>query len=122
MPVQTILPVIELLKSGELSPAFVNRKEIANVEQELAELAKTMNIEELQDRKNNLRLKVEVGQARRGEIEKAIAELQARLDKLNDFEEEEAELKQLNRELFSSKRKLQKLKEKRDNLKNGFDG
>ena len=79
-----------------------------------------MDVDAQEKRQGKLKLKVEVAQARRDEIEKAIAELQLRLEKIEDFEEEEAELKELNRELFSGKRKLKKLEEKRQSLINGF--
>lgn len=120
IPVQTILPVIELLRSGDLSPAVVNKQQISNIEEEIAELSKTLDVDAQEKRQGKLKLKVEVAQARRDEIEKAIAELQLRLEKIEDFEEEEAELKELNRELFSGKRKLKKLEEKRQSLINGF--
>ena len=120
LPVETILPAIEVLKSGELSPAFVNRSRITAIEAEIAEMASEMNLREMEQNKSKLQLKVEVAQARREEIEKAIAELQLRLEKIDEFEEEEAELKKMTRALFSSKRKLKRLEEQRDNLRNGI--
>ena len=120
LPVETILPVIELLKSGELAPAFVNRSRIAAIESEIAELSKGSDLSKLESRKNELRLKVDVAQARRDEIEKAIAELQLRLEKIDELEEEETELKKLNREIISNKRSLKKLEEERESLKSGL--
>ena len=120
LPVETILPAIEMLKSGELSPAFVNRARIAAIEVEIAEMASDMNLQEMEQRKSELQLKVEVADARREEIENAISELQKRLEKIDALEEEETELKQMTRQLFSSKRKLKRLEEQRDSLKNGI--
>ena len=120
LPVETILPVIELLKSGELAPAFVNRSRIKAIESEIADLSKDLDLPKLESRKHELRLKVDVAQARRDEIEKAIAELQLRLEKIDELEEEETELKKLSREITSNKRSLKKLEEERESLKSGL--
>ena len=120
LPVETILPVIELLKSGELAPAFVNRSRIKAIESEIAELSQDLDLPKLESRKNKLRLKVDVAQARRDEIKKQIAGLELRLEKIDELEEEETELKKLSREITSNKRSLKKLEEERESLKSGL--
>ena len=109
-----------MLKSGELAPAFVNRSRIKAIESEIADLSKDLDLPKLESRKHELRLKVDVAQARRDEIEKAIAELQLRLEKIDELEEEETELKKLSREITSNKRSLKKLEEERESLKSGL--
>ena len=120
LPVETILPVIELLKSGELAPAFVNRSRIKAIETEITELSKGLDFPKLESRKNELRLKVDVAQARRSEIKKQIAALQLRLEEIDELEEEKTELNKVKREITSSKRTLKKLKEERESLKSGL--
>ena len=120
LPVETILPVIELLKSGELAPAFVNRSRIKAIESEIADLFKDLDLPKLESRKHELRLKVDVAQARRDEIKKQIAGLELRLEKIDELEEEETELKKLSREITSNKRSLKKLEEERESLKSGL--
>lgn len=99
LPVDVVVPIIELLKSGELAPAIVNKAKIELIEAELAELAKTegkipekknvlnvrynrerARLEELEDFEKDYRKRIE-------ELEKMVADYNARLKEVEGRKE-----------------------------------
>jgi serine protease Do len=124
LPVNTVLPVLELLKSGELAPAKVNQTRLADLEKELEEVnTKLKAIPETTSLENKLL----VERARKEELDRAKVEMQKALEELENrirvvemkkgnFENE---LKSIKNERNSLDRKKFGLERERKSLSTG---
>lgn len=117
LPVPAILPVIEELKSGELSPSVVNQPRIAEIDAQIAKIKG--QLDGLPEKQMALRLKVDVQEARREELTRMIEELQNRLENLDTDKDQKDELNKLKKEIFTFKRRIKKLESEKKDLMNG---
>lgn len=81
LPVSTILPILESLKSGELAPEKINQTRLAELEKELAEIVSKLDSSPETGSMENQLL---VEQARKEELDRAKAELQKALEELEN--------------------------------------
>jgi S1-C subfamily serine protease len=72
LPVKTVLPLIEMLKSGELAPQVVNKERLIEIDQELADIANRQT--RLPSKKEAFERKLAIEEARLDEVEKSLAE------------------------------------------------
>ena len=120
LPVEAVISVIAELKSGELSPAVVNKNRIEEIDREIADSQE--KLQGLPDKRFDLELDYEVKEARREEISKMIEELQTRLSELDENgDAKKKELSELKKDIFTFKRKIKKLQAEQDGLRNGFE-
>lgn len=108
LPLSTVLPAIERLKSGELAPEIINGPRLAEIARQLAECQ--TELEALP----NLVSEAEVARNRtsiqREEIERLMADLQKRLDEVNELDKQETN------KLNSAQSKKRELERKRERL------
>ena len=118
LPVATVLPVIEMLKTGELAPAVVNADKIAAIEAELNEMADQLDI--LPEKKTVLNNRFNAERAREQEIDRMLKELQSRKDevakKVTDLKDE---LDAVRKKLRSGTKVREKLEKDLEQLKTG---
>ena len=105
---EVVLPILEKLKTGDYSPAVVNKQEIEERATDLEELI--AKIGDLPDKKRILERKYSVERARRQEIEKTIEELQERLAEATKRTNDE------RKELDSVRQSLRVLQKNQENL------
>ena len=77
LPVQTVLPVLAMLKTGEYAPELVNQAKIESIDAELAEL--DTKLEELPEKENRWEKLYEVENAKQQELERILKDVQDRL-------------------------------------------
>ena len=77
LPVEAVRPIVEMLKTGDYSPAKVNKVDIEKIDLELGELAERVGT--LPEKRGVLQRKYGAERARLDEIERQIRELQTRL-------------------------------------------
>ncbi len=118
LPVQTVLPVIALLKTGELVPALVNQARLAEIDKELAEL--TTKMAGLPAKKSALETQYQIEKAKQEELEKILKDVQDRL-KVIDLKSKNfgTELDSVKDELKTSEKARQRLEADRKQLSTG---
>ncbi len=118
LPVQTVLPIIALLKTGELVPALVNQARLAEIDKELAEL--TSRMAGLPSKKSALETQFQVEKAKQEELEKILKDVQDRL-KVIDLKSKNfgTELDSVKNELKTSEKTRQRLEADRKQLSTG---
>lgn len=108
LPVQTVLPVVAMLKSGEYAPELVNKAKIESIESELAELASKFEL--LPEKRNKWENLYNVENAKQQELERILKDVQDRLKvielKSKNFK---TELDSVERELKNSEKIRQRL-------------
>ena len=118
LPYETVRPIIEVLKTGELSPAVVNKEKIAALEQEIEHLV--VEIEELPEKKSVLNIRFNSERARREELKKSIEHLQARLDEVEkNAGDYRKQLNSIRKRMRSGQKTLEQLEAQLDALKTG---
>ncbi len=118
LPVATVLPVIEMLKTGELAPAVVNADKIAAIEAELKEMADQLDI--LPEKKTVLNNRFNAERAREQEIDRMLKELQSRKDEVaKKVTELKDELDAVRKKLRSGTKVREKLEKDLEQLKTG---
>ncbi|MEL7497323.1 MAG: PDZ domain-containing protein [Planctomycetota bacterium] len=80
LPVETVLPIIEKLKSGDLSPMRVNKEKIAQLETELSEIVE--RIGSLPEKKNVLNVRYNRERARIEELDRFAKDYRERVEEL----------------------------------------
>ena len=105
---EVVLPILEKLKTGDYSPAVVNKQEIEERAADLEELI--AKIGDLPEKKRILERKYSVERARKQEIEKMIQELQERLKDVSRRTKEERD------DLDKVRQALRVLQKNQDNL------
>ncbi len=128
IPVSTIIPLLDRLKTGELSPALVNKDQIELMEADLADVKlKTVN---LPNRKTDLEKKDKSLSSEIDKLTKKVAEMAKQLDeakKLLDKKEREkidntVDLQDFDKEGEKLKKLQEKLKNDLEALRNGTFG
>ncbi len=126
LPVHIVLPIVELLKSGELAPEKVNQVRLAKIEVELAEVSEKIEaIPETQ----SLDFKLQLEKARREEVEKSIAQMEKEMEELKsrlkviDLKEEgyETQLKSIKSERNALDRRKMSLEREQKGLSTGVN-
>ncbi len=72
LPVETVLPLIEVLKSGELAPQVVNKERLIEIDQELADISKRQA--RLPSKKETFERSYAIEKARFDEVQKSLNE------------------------------------------------
>ena len=108
LPVQTVLPVLAMLKTGEYAPELVNRAKIESIDAELAEL--NTKLQELPEKENRWEKLYEVESAKQEELERILNDVQDRLKVI------ELKSKNYKSELDSVKRDLKNIEKVRQRL------
>ena len=80
LPVSTVLPIIDLLKSGDLAPEIVNESKIESLELELKDVAKLNR--NLSRKKSVYSVRYNLAKGRTQEIQKALDNEKARVEAL----------------------------------------
>ena len=125
LPIETVLPVVALLKTGELTPAIVNKEKIVLLDVELKELRE--ELESMPERKAVLNIQVNSEMAVRNELRKTIAEMESILTdqkkRLAETEERYDRFRnQMNivrKKLRSGEKTIKRLEEDLDGLRTG---
>ena len=119
LPAETVMPVLTMLKSGQLSPAIINQQKIADIDAQLAEL--TRKIGNLPERKNSLTTKHEVEKAKKAELEKILKDVQDRL-KVIELKSEtfEKELDSVTKDMKNFESTRKRLENDRKRLSTGL--
>jgi len=105
---KVVLPILEKLKTGDFSPAVVNKLEIEERAADLKELI--TKIGDLPEKKRVLERKYSVERARKQEIQTMMKELQQRLDEVTERTDKE------RKELDSVRKTLRSMEKNRDSL------
>ena len=105
---EVVLPILEKLKTGDYSPAVVNKQEIEERTTDLEELI--AKIGDLPEKKRILERKYSVERARKQEIERMIKELEERLEDVTKRTSSE------RKELDAVRQSLRVLEKNQDNL------
>ena len=105
---EVVLPILEKLKTGDYSPAVVNKREIEERTADLEELI--AKIGDLPDKKRILERKYSVERARRQELQNMIDEMQKRLKEVTERTDRE------RKELDSVRQSLRVLQKNQENL------
>ena len=105
---EVVLPILEKLKTGDYSPAVVNKLEIEERTVDLEELI--AKIGDLPEKKRVLERKYSVERARKDELERMIDELQDRLKLVTERTSKE------RKELDTVRKNLRVLEKNQDNL------
>ena len=105
---KVVLPILEKLKTGDYSPAVVNKLEIEERTADLEELI--AKIGNLPEKKRVLERKYSVERARKDELERMIDELQDRLKLVTERTSKE------RKELDTVRKNLRVLEKNQDNL------
>jgi serine protease Do len=118
LPVQTVLPVVAMLKTGEYAPELVNKAKIESIEAELAALA--AKIKQLPEKQNKWENLYQVENAKQQELDRILKDVQDRLKvielKSKSFK---TELDSVKRELKNSEKVRQRLEADRKQLATG---
>ena len=125
LPMETVLPIIDLLKTGELAPAIVNKEKIASLGDELKDLRD--ELDSLPEQKAVLNIQVNSQMAVRNELRKTIAEMESILadqkKRLAETEERYDSFRdQMNivrKKLRSGEKTIKRLEEELDGLETG---
>ena len=125
LPIETVLPIIELLKTGELAPAIVNKEKIAALTAELKQLK--ADLETLPEKKAVLDIQINSKIAVRDEQRKTLENLEKLLaDQEKRLSESQASLDELHKRMKSVRKKSRtgdkttnRLKQQLDRLKTG---
>ena len=125
LPIETVLPIIELLKTGEFAPAIVNKEKIAALELELEQLKE--ELETLPEKKAVLDIQVNSRMAVRDEqrktvenLEKVLAEHKERLAETEaSLDEFRSKMNSVGKKLRTGAKTTNRLKEQLDGLKTG---
>ena len=125
LPMETVLPIIDLLKTGELAPAIVNKAKIASLVYELKDLRD--ELESLPERKAVLNIQVNSQMAVRNELRKTIEEMESMLaDQKKRLTETEKrydrfrdQMNVVRKKLRRGEKTIQRLEEDLDGLKTG---
>lgn len=80
LPIGTVLPIIEKLKTGKLAPALVNKVKIEEIEAELVSIQKAIG--KLPEKKNVLNVRYNSERARLSELEKFSKDYKSRVEEL----------------------------------------
>lgn len=113
LPVSTVLPIIEMLKSGELSPAIVNKAKIESLQVELVELKKLNRT--LNKRKGVYSVRYNLAKGRRQEIEKAIDKEKSRIEALEQL------LAESKKQLEESEKRMETIEGEAAKYKTDYD-
>jgi serine protease Do len=118
LPVETLLPIIESLKTGEMAPAVINQAKIAEIDAELQRIRETLG--DLPQRKQQLESKYAIEKAKREELKLALKGLQERL-KVIELKAETlgSELKSAEEQLEAIEKTRQRLEQDRKELATG---
>lgn len=142
LPTEVVLPVIEALKSGELSPAIINKLRLEEVDRKIARLQ--TDLKGLPEEQAQLKQEKAVEDARLEELNKMQEEIQAKFDSMMaelekemksamggvqeriDVLEEEAKvraakLSEMKKKLYTFKRKIKKLESSKEDLISGIE-
>jgi len=125
LPIETVLPIIELLKTGELAPAIVNKEKIASLVIDLKQLRD--DLDALPQQKAVLDIQVSSQKAVKDAQRKTIAETEATLaaqkqrlaeteERLDSFWKQR---KLVNKKLRSGEKNIKQLEENLDGLRTG---
>lgn len=125
LPMETVLPIVKLLKSGELAPAIVNKEKIESVAVEIKQVRE--ELETLPEKKAVLNIQVNSEMAVRDEQRKNLKSLEALVtEKKKRLAETEERLDQFRNKMNSVRKKLRtgsktinRLEEQLDALKTG---
>lgn len=120
LPRETILPIIDLLKSGDLSPAVVNKAKIEILEAELKDIDK--NIGRLPMKKNVLNIRYNKEKARLEELSRFEDDYDSRIEELEtmlkEYRERAEEVKERKKDVAKKTDELKdELSEVKDKLK-----
>ncbi len=118
LPMTAILPAIERLKSGELAPEIVNAPRLAEIDQQLSECKTELaSLPEIMATAETLRARTSI---QREELERMMAELQKRLDEVNETDKQETEkLNSAQSKKRELERKQERLQQEKDQLTQG---
>ncbi len=142
LPADTILTIVESLKSGELSPAVINKLRLEEVDRKIARLQ--TDVLGIPDEQADLKQVKEVEDARLDELSKMQDDIQAKFDHMMEELEKDmkvamssvqeridvlekegktrnAELVNLKKKLYTFKRKIKKLEASKGDLINGIE-
>ena len=125
LPEETVLPIIALLKTGELAPAIVNKERITSLTDELKNLRD--ELDSLPERKAVLNIQVNSEMAVRDELRKTIEEMESLLadqkKRLTDTEKRYDDFRdQMNivrKKLRSGEKTIKRLEDELDGLETG---
>ena len=125
LPLETVLPIIDLLKTGDLAPAIVNKDKIASLDDELKQLRE--ELESLPKRKAVLDIRVSSEMAVRNELRKTIAKLESMLEEQKDrlaateerYDRYRGEMNGVRKKLRSGEKTIDQLEEDLNGLKTG---
>ena len=125
LPMETVLPIIELLKTGELAPAIVNKSKIAAMDEELKQLRE--ELDSMPKKKAVLDIQVSSEKAVRNALRKTIEEMEAvladqkkRLAKTEErYDRFLEQMQAVRKKLRSGEKTIEQLEEDLDGLKTG---
>ena len=125
LPIETVLPIIDLLKTGELAPAIVNKEKITALKLEVEQLKE--ELETLPAKKAVLDIEVNSRLAVRDEQRKTVENLEKMLtEQRKRLSETETSLDEFRNKMSSVRKKLRtgakttkRLKEQLEGLKTG---
>ena len=125
LPIETVLPIIDMLKTGELAPEIVNKKKIASLDMELKQLRE--DLDALPGEKNKLNIQVNSEMAVRNELRKTIEEMESILadqkKRLAETEERydrfRSQMQVVRKKLRLGGKTIKRLEEDLDGLKTG---
>ena len=121
LPIETVLPIIELLKTGDLAPAIVNKEKIASLDLELKQLKDELGA--LPERKAVLNIQVNSEMAVRNELRKTIEELESVLaDQKKRLAETEKRYDRFRKEMNLVRKKLRSGDKTTKRLESELDG
>jgi serine protease Do len=115
LPMQIVLPAIERMRTGELSPTAIYGKRLADIQTELEPLRK--QLVDLPKTVAEAESKLADENARKAETERMSAELQKRLEELNQsVSANEKAVRQAKDALKATERKIRKLEDEQREL------
>lgn len=135
LPVESVLPVIDILKTGSLAPEVVNRRKIEQLRQEILEVTATIN--RLPEKKNVLNVRYNRERARLEELERFAKDYRNRVQEmeklikdyqktLEGLEERRTDVKssakKFKKELDDLHRNLRKNERVKERLENDLEG
>ena len=121
LPMETVLPIITMLKTGKLAPAIVNKSKIASLDLELKELRD--ELEALPERKAVLNIQVNSEMAVRNELRKTIEEMETLLaDQKKRLAETEERYDRFRKEMNVVRKKLRSGEKTTGRLEAQLDG
>ncbi len=118
LPTSVVLKTLEMLKTGERSPAIVNKEAIEKIDVELLEMSGKFR--ELPEKKTVLERKYNVERARMDELNKSMADLRARLKVIETKSQDyKSELDSVRKELKRVQKSRERLQADREQLQTG---